>query len=293
LNSLLVLDKPQGLSSHSAVHRIRKITGEERVGHAGTLDPLATGVLLILLGSAVRLAEYIVDHDKKYRATVILGIETATYDATGAVIQTSTVKREPTEIRAVLETFVGKQAQMPPAHSAIQIQGKRAYKLARQGVAVEMQPRAVEIFSITDIVIENDVVAFDVHCSKGTYIRSLAHDLGARLGTGAHLAALRRTASGNFTIEQSVTLEQVNEAVARGDLGKFLLPLDWAILQFDAVYLDAAQASAVRNGQPVPAAENLTTPLVRAYDKDKNLFAILERVSETLLKPKKVLQSSR
>ena len=289
LNSLLLLDKPHGLSSHSAVHRIRKITGEERVGHAGTLDPMATGVLVILLGSAVRLSEWIVDHDKKYRATVKLGVETDTYDATGNVTQTSSVKRQSEEIRAVLETFVGKQEQIPPAHSAIQIQGKRAYKLARQGVEIEMQPRAIEIFAITNVEIENDIVTFDVHCSKGTYIRSLAHDIGAKLGTGAHLAALRRTASGNFLIEQSLTLEQVSDAVAQNNLEKFLLPMDLAVPQFDAVYLNQAQTRALRNGQFITAPQNLTTPLVRAYDEHNQLFAILERVSGNQLKPKKVL----
>jgi tRNA pseudouridine55 synthase len=289
MNALLVLDKPQGLSSHSAVFRIRKMTGEERVGHAGTLDPMATGVLLILLGSAVRLSEYIVDHDKKYRATVKLGVETDTYDATGNVVNTLEVNVSDEQIQAALESLTGKQNQIPPAHSAIQIQGKRAYKLARQGVEVEMQPRAVEIYSISNVVIENNLVTFDVHCSKGTYIRSLAHDLGAKLGTGGHLAALRRTASGDFSIAQSLTLEQVDDAVTRKELEKHLLPMDFAIQQFDAVYLDATQARGVRNGQFIAAPKNLTTPLVRAYDEHNQLFAILERVSENQLKPKKVL----
>ena len=250
---------------------------------------MATGVLLILLGSAVRLSEWIVDHDKKYHATVKLGVETDTYDATGNIVTTQTINVSEIEIRTAVESFIGKQNQIPPAHSAIQIQGKRAYKLARQGVAIEMQPRAVEIYSIENIAIENDVITFDVHCSKGTYIRSLAHDIGAKLGTGAHLAGLRRTASGNFAIESSLTLEQVSDAVAQNNLEKFLLPMDLAVPQFDAVYLDETQTRALRNGQFIAPPANLTTPLVRAYDENKNLFAILERVSETQLKPKKVL----
>lgn len=291
MNALLVLDKPQGLSSHSAVHRVRKLTGEERVGHAGTLDPMATGVLLILLGNAVRLSEWIVDHDKRYRATVKLGVETDSYDATGTVTETRTVSATPDEIRAAVSFFVGKQNQIPPAHSAIQIQGKRAYNLARQGVELTMQPRAVEIYSITNLEIENDLVSFDVHTSKGTYIRSLAHDIGEKLGTGAHLAALRRVASGTFSIEQSLTLEQVAGAVAQGTLEGHLLPMDLAIPQFDAMVLDAAQARAVRHGQFITPPENLTSALVRAYDEQKHLIAILERISETQLKPKKVLET--
>lgn len=289
MNSLLILDKPQGLSSHGVVHRVRALTHEARVGHAGTLDPMATGVLLLLLGSAVRLSEYIVDHDKKYRAKVKLGVETDTYDATGAVVATHPVTATPIEIRAALEAFLGKQNQVPPAHSAIQMQGKRAYKLARQGVELEMQPRAVEFFSLTNVSIENDLVAFDVHCSKGTYIRSLAHDLGAKLNTGAHLAALRRTASGEFSIEQSLTLEQVGEALAKGELDKWTLPMDLAVSHFDAVYLDQSEARAVRNGQFIVPPNNLTTPLVRAYDEHKNLIAILEQAAPNQLKPQKVL----
>lgn len=289
MNALLVLDKPQGLSSHSAVHRVRKSVGEERVGHAGTLDPMATGVLLLLLGSAARLSEWIVTHDKKYRARVKLGVETDTYDATGNVVAARPVNVSENEIAAALKTFVGKQNQIPPAHSAIQIQGKRAYKLARQGVELEMQPRAIEIFSIANLTIENDSVAFDVHCGKGTYIRSLAHDLGAKLGVGAHLAALRRTASGNFSIEQSLTLEQVSAAAARNDLEKYLLPMDLAIPQFDAVYLNQTETRAILNGQFIAAPQNLTTLLARAYDEQHRLIAILERVSERQLKPKKVL----
>lgn len=289
MNALLILDKPQGLSSHSAVHRVRKITGEDRVGHAGTLDPMATGVLLLLLGSAVRLSEYIVDHDKKYHAVVRLGIETDTYDATGTVLTTQEVAIPEPEIRVAVLSFVGKQNQIPPAHSAIQIQGKRAYKMARQGIEVEMQPRPVEFYSIENITVDGAQVAFDVHCSKGTYIRSLAHDIGAKLGVGAHLAALRRTASGEFNLAAALTLDQVSDAVAASDLDKYLLPMDLAIPQFDAVHLDASQSRAIRNGQFIASPPNLTTPLVRAYDEHGTLLAILERVSNSQLKPKKVL----
>jgi len=250
---------------------------------------MATGVLLILLGSAVRLSEYIVDHDKKYRATVKLGVETDTYDATGNVVATHNNAVTVDEIRSALHSFVGKQNQIPPAHSAIQIQGKRAYKMAREGVQLEMQPRAVEFYSIENIEIEGDLVSFDAHCSKGTYIRSLAHDLGAKLGTGGHLSALRRTASGSFEIGSALTLEQVSAAVADNTLAQHVLPMDAAIPQFDAITLDDGQARAIRTGQSIAPPDNLTTRLVRAYDEQHNLLAILERISDTRLKPHKVL----
>lgn len=290
MNGLLILDKPQGLSSHAAIYRVRKLSGEDRVGHAGTLDPMATGVLLILLGSAVRLSEYIVDHDKKYRAVVQLGVETDTYDATGTIVSTSEVKPSPDAIRTALASLVGKQMQVPPAHSAIQIRGKRAYKLARQGVNLELKPRAVEIYTIEPREVQETRVEFDVACSKGTYIRSLAHDLGAKLGTGAHLAALRRLASGAFTLASALTLDQVGQAVANQTFAQQLLSMDTAIPQFDAINLDAAGARAVRNGQFIAAPPNLTTSLVRAYDESHRLIAILERVSGEQLKPKKVLE---
>lgn len=291
MTGILLLDKPQGLSSHAAVHRVRKITGQARAGHAGTLDPMATGVLLILLGSTVRLSEYIVEHDKRYHATVQLGVETDTYDAKGSVTATKPVNLTPTEIERALYSFVGKSEQVPPAHSAIQVQGKRAYKLARQGISLELAPRAVEIFFITNIVVEDAIVAFDVHCRKGTYIRSLAHDLGERLGTGAHLAALRRTAVGQFSIERALTLEQVTDAAASGTLEPHLLPPDLAVTHLDAVHLDAQTARAVRNGQFISCSQDLTTPVVRAYDEKGVLIAILERTSDQKLKPKKVLEN--
>jgi tRNA pseudouridine55 synthase len=289
MNGLLVLDKSTGLSSHSAVHRVRKITGIDRAGHAGTLDPMATGVLLVLLGSAVRLSEYVVDHDKEYRALVKLGIDTDTYDATGTIVSRREVQVTEAEIRRALESFVGRLDQVPPAHSAIQVGGRRAYKLARQGVALQLEPRAVEIYSMELRSLQENELVVDVYCSKGTYIRSLAHDLGAKLGTGAHLAGLRRLASGPFTLKHSLTFDQVSAAVADGSLAARLQPMDLVLRQFDALYLSAEQSRAVRNGQFIPALPNLTTPLVRAYDERGALLAVLERVSDTQLKPKKVL----
>lgn len=289
MDGLLILDKPRGASSHDLVNAVRRMTGEKRVGHAGTLDPMATGVLVLCLGRAVRLSEYLIDHDKRYRALVQLGVETDTYDATGQILSSQDVDLAPVQVESALRSFVGKIEQIPPAHSAVQKNGVRAYKLARQGVAVELEPRPVEIYSIVVRSIEKAQVEFDVHCSKGTYIRSLAHDLGAKLGTGAHLAALRRLASGVFTLEQSVTLDQLRDRAARGDFQQMLVPMDRAVSQFDAVHLDTAAARAVCNGQFVRAPTNLTTALVRAYDERGQFIGLLETTNTLLLKPKKIL----
>ncbi len=287
MNGILIVNKPAGKSSHGVIYSVRHITGEKRVGHAGTLDPMATGVLVVCLGQAVRVSEYLIDHDKKYRARVRLGVETDTYDATGEIVATQPVDVTRDQIVTALASFAGKISQIPPAHSAIQRDGVRAYKLARQGVTVEMEPRAVEIYALELRAVEGTEVEFDVACSKGTYIRSLAHDLGAKLGTGAHLCALTRLASGPFTIEQSLTLDELEQVVAAGQLAEHLLPLDYALKQFNELHLDAGAARAVQQGQFLPAPAGLTTSLVRAYDEHGRLVALLENTDSTL-KPKKV-----
>lgn len=288
VNGLLVINKPSGKSSHDLVYAVRRITGEKRVGHAGTLDPMATGVLVICLGQAVRVSEYLIDHDKTYRARVRLGLETDTFDATGRVVATREANVSAADIGAALNSFTGKISQRPPAHSAIQRDGVRAYKLARRGIALELEPREVEIYSIDLREVRGDEVEFDVHCSKGTFIRSLAHDLGQILGTGAHLNGLTRLASGPFTLEASMTLDELEAAAAHAEVARYLLPLDRALLRFDLLHLDNATARAVRQGKFIPMPGNLTTPLVRAYDEQGGLVALLEKADANMLKPKKV-----
>jgi tRNA pseudouridine55 synthase len=288
VDGLLVINKPSGKSSHDIVYSVRRIFGEKKVGHAGTLDPMATGVLIVCLGQAVRVSEYLIDHDKTYRARVRLGIETDTYDATGRILATREVNVAPAVIATVLKSFVGKISQRPPAHSAVQRGGVRAYKLARRGIAVEMEPREVEVYSIDFLEAQGDEVKFDVHCGKGTFIRSLAHDLGERLGTGAHLSELTRLASGPFTLEQSWTLDDLEAAASRADLARYLLPIDRALSQFDVLHLDNATARGVQQGKFIPTPNNLATPLVRAYNDRGDLVALLENTGTGTLKPKKV-----
>ncbi len=290
MDGLLVVDKPTGKSSHDLVYTVRRMTGEKRAGHAGTLDPMATGVLIICVGQAVRVSEYLIDHAKTYRARVRLGIETDTYDATGHVVASREANVTPPDIAAALNSFVGKSSQKPPAHSAVQRNGVRAYKLARRGIAVELEPREIEVYSIDLREVQGDEVEFDVHCSKGTFIRSLAHDLGEKLGSGAHLSALTRLASGPFTLEMSATPDTLAGAAARGELAQYLLPMDRALLQFDMLRLDHATARGVRQGKFIPRPHNLTTPLVRAYDERDHLVALLEPAGSEMLKPKKVFE---
>lgn len=289
MNGILNVNKPAGMTSHDVVSVVRKISRERRVGHAGTLDPMATGVLLICLGQAVRVSEYLLDHDKKYRARVRLGIETDTYDVTGTIVAQHEVSLTREQIENALYSFTGKISQMPPAFSAVKQQGVPLYKLARRGQEVHTVARDVEIFSIDLLAVEMPDVEFIVHCSKGTYIRSLAHDLGTKLGCGAHLSALTRIASGNFLIEDSITLDQLREAVADRRAEQLLIPLDRALQHLEAITIDPAAANRIQQGQPLACDRDFSTPLIRAYSTRGELVALLERGDvRNVWKPKKV-----
>lgn len=276
LDGILNINKPQGKTSHDVVHAIRRMSGGARTGHAGTLDPLATGVLLVCLGRAVRVTAYLTDHDKKYRARVRLGIETDTYDATGTIVAQHAVTVTREQVENVLQQFVGQSTQVPPAYSAIKQDGVRLYKLARRGIETERVPRPIAIYSVTVREIALPDVEFDVHCSKGTYIRALAHDLGARLGCGACLTALTRLASGHFTLDDAVTLDQVQVAFAQQRLDQYLRPLDRALLQFQAVAVNAENARRIQQGHRVHCGRAFTTPLLRAYAPNGECLALLE-----------------
>ncbi|HEX7589239.1 MAG TPA: tRNA pseudouridine(55) synthase TruB, partial [Anaerolineae bacterium] len=248
LDGILSVNKAAGMTSHDVVSVVRRFSHLTRVGHAGTLDPMATGVLMVCLGSATRVVEYLADHDKKYHARIRLGIETDTYDATGQVTAERPVTATREQIETALRGFVGQQAQMPPAYSAIKQNGVPLYKLARQGKKVETERRTIQIYSIELREVNLPDIEIDIHCGKGTYIRSLAHDVGEALGSGAHLTALTRTASGSFTLEQSHSLDEIGAAFADNYAEKYLLPLDEALLQFQAVVVDPATTKAIQQG---------------------------------------------
>ncbi len=289
VNGIFNINKPAGMSSHAVVSIVRRASKISRVGHAGTLDPMATGVLLVCIGQAVRVSEYLIDHDKKYRARVRLGIETDTYDATGKVVAQHDVSVTQEQILSALGSFVGKLSQMPPAFSAIKKDGVPLYKLARRGVEVETTPRQVEIYSIDLREASLPDVEFDVHCSKGTYIRSLAHDLGKKLGCGAHLTALTRVASGQFSLDDSVALDELCNAFANGYAEKYLNPLDEALLQFQAVVVDDAAAKQIQQGSSLTCGGEYSTSLLRAYSAAGEFVALLEHGSAPdIWKPRKV-----
>jgi tRNA pseudouridine55 synthase len=264
----IVIDKPAGWTSHDVVARVRRDVGERRVGHAGTLDPAATGVLPIAIGLATRTVEYLADADKSYRAWIRFGTVTDTDDGDGSVIaETGTGSLTLESVLPHLDAFRGKIQQRPPAHSAIWIDGERAYHRARRGEDVDMPERTVTIHSIDVVSWQSPELCIDVTCSKGTYIRSIARDLGAAVGTGAHLARLIRTRSGPFDLAGALSLDEFEAAMADGGWGDIARPPDAVLGHLTPLVLDDVQALAWSQGKPVQADFTVdATAVLRAYN---------------------------
>ncbi len=275
-SGILVVDKPAGMTSHDVVNAVRKIAGTRRVGHAGTLDPMATGVLLICVGQATRIAEYLMDSKKIYVAEVMFGCATTTYDAEGDVVaEYPTAHLTAEGLRQTLAAFVGAIHQRAPAFSALKQGGEPLYRRARRGESVEPPMREVHIYRAEMVRWEPPVATVEVECGPGTYIRSLAHDWGLAVGSGAHLKSLRRVASGRFTAEDAVPLARLQEAAAEGDWLRFLIPMDEALLDMPALILTEAQAQALVCGQPVEAPAGAHGQPARAYTLAGDFVAIV------------------
>lgn len=270
---ILIIDKPGGITSHDVVNRIRRLTGIRRVGHAGTLDPLATGVLLLCVGHTTRLVEYLVGHDKVYEVTVRLGQATNTYDAEGKVVAERPFSHlTTTQIKQSLDQFRGPIQQKPPIYSAIKKDGQPLYKLARAGVDVDVPARAVTIHTLEILTITLPEVHLRVICSSGTYVRSLAHDLGEALGCGGHVTALRRTAVGDFAVTDAVPLD----GLTAQNWPAYLLAGDTAVSHLPRLDLTAAQAEQLQNGQRPPRLpEQPLALLLRAYDPSGRFVGIV------------------
>lgn len=291
MDGILVIHKAVGMTSHDVVARVRKLLKQKRVGHAGTLDPAASGVLPICIGQGTRVAEYLSESGKAYSASIVFGIVTDTYDAEGTVLERASIEGlDRAKIEAALAHFMGAQMQMPPRYSAIKIQGQPAYKLARAGEEIEMAARPVTIYRLEIQNWEPPVLALDIECSKGTYIRSLAHDLGQQLGCGAHLGGLVRTRSGPFGLAESITLEQLAEAVESGTVEQFVRPADRALEAYPAIYVDEAGLERVRYGNAFWSEGAEIKGLARVYDAAGHFIALAEwDEGRGMWQPKKVL----
>jgi tRNA pseudouridine55 synthase len=290
VSGILNINKRAGMTSHDVVMRVRRLTGQRKVGHSGTLDPMATGVLLICLGQATRVTEYLMVGRKQYRAVIRFGVSTDTYDAEGTVTRAvKSFQVSEDQIADELAAFQGVIQQVPPPYSAIRHKGQRMYELARRGVPVQVPPRTVEIDSIDLVAWEAPCLTIDVTCSPGTYIRSLAHDLGQRLTVGGHLEALTRLASGSWRLQDACTLDDLREAIEEGDWAHLLHPIDAALQDFERVDLSPDLARRVSQGQAVPLDYAPKTTLARAYAPDDSLVAILQPSHEPeLWHPRKV-----
>jgi tRNA pseudouridine55 synthase len=278
MDGIFNIHKPTGMTSHDVVARVRKLLKQRRVGHAGTLDPEASGVLPICVGQGTRVAEYLSESGKEYRATLIFGVETDTYDREGEITRTaSTEHLDVTSIERALEAFRGPQMQVPPRYSAIKIQGQPAYKRTRAGEELVLEARPVEISRLEIVTWDSPTLVLDVACSKGTYIRSLAYDLGRALGCGAHLGGLVRTRSGPFKLEDSITLEDLTSASEQGQTASELQPADKALENYPALHLSAEEAARVQHGNAFTGTDGETkTALARVYNTDGAFIAIAE-----------------
>jgi len=277
VSGVLVVDKPTGMTSHDVVQIVRNGTHIRRAGHTGTLDPRASGVLVVLVGPAVRLSEFISASEKRYQAVLRLGLTTDTFDMDGRVLTRSPVNISYEELEETLQTFVGEVDQIPPAYSAIKINGEKAYERARRGEEVEMEPRKVRVDSIELLDWESPEAIIDIQCSSGTYVRSLIHDLGEKLGCGATLVGLRRTKNGRFGLRDAVSLHRLQEAFVNGDWYRFLIPAAEALGDWYTVELSVEQVDQVRHGHRVPAHEEVPADtLARAVSEEGELVALVE-----------------
>ena len=266
-DGIILIDKEEGMTSFDVVKAIRRLLKVKKVGHAGTLDPFATGLLIILLGQGTKLSNYLMAGDKVYQATMRLGIETDTQDLTGRVVKRCVVPEfEPEFIRKVAHRFVGEIEQAPPLFSAVNYRGKRAYELARKGIKMDLQKRRVKVHSLAITSIDLPDVTMKVTCSRGTYVRSLAADLGKELGPGAHLKSLRRFYSGPFSVKDALSLEKVEHLSRQRLVPQSIIPLHEALPDMRQAKVDGGLAQRIRNGHQPGSEEVAMLDLPRSFE---------------------------
>jgi tRNA pseudouridine55 synthase len=260
MNGLVLIDKPPGMTSHDVVARIRGILSQKQVGHFGTLDPLATGLLLVGVGSATRLFPYYSKHDKTYSGEIRLGFSTDTFDATGRpTSEESSLFPERNDLIAAMDRFVGPLNQVPPPYSAKKVDGKPLYKWARANKQVRPKANPITVYSLSLTAYSPPTLSFEVHCTTGTYVRSLVHELGQALGCGAHLSALRRLSTGRYGIQETHSLEEVEELSGLSQPERFLLPLESLLPEFPKAVLSERGGCGLQKGRPIPEKEILKT----------------------------------
>lgn len=295
IDGILILDKPMGLSSNQALQQLRRLYRARKAGHCGSLDPLASGVLPVCLGQATKFSSYLLGAHKTYRACCRLGQTTTTGDAEGEVIDRRPVAVDPQQLTRVLQQFVGQIEQVPPMYSALKHQGRRLYQLAREGKEVEREPRRVEIFELELLAFEGDSLEIEVCCSKGTYIRTLAEDIGKSLGCGAYLTALRRTAVDSLQEKNSFTLARLQQIASQDIslLDPLLLPVSAALTQFTELQLDADECLDISHGKRIKLREFPGAGLYRLVSSDGAFIGLGEVGLDAELAAKRLMNTAR
>jgi tRNA pseudouridine55 synthase len=288
MDGVLNINKPSGVTSHDVVESVRKILRERRIGHTGTLDPLATGVLVLCAGKATRIARFLEAGEKEYKAIMRLGVTTDTLDAEGVILETKSYSPPGRQkIIDALQGFTGQIMQRPPAYSAVKVAGVPSYKLAREGKAELLKPRQVTIYSIELTAFEDPVVSLTIRCSKGVYIRTLCAELGDALGMGAHLTGLERTRSGSFSVDRAITLDRLQAMMTAGTGEEAVTPIDEALAQFPAIPISEAETIRVLHGNQISCPSslvNIASDHVRLHSPAGRLLG-LARIVAGVLKP--------
>lgn len=290
MDGILVINKPFGITSHGVVERVRKIVGIKKVGHAGTLDSIATGVLLILLGKATRISRFLQNETKDYEAKMFLGMVTDTQDSTGKIISDTDYKVTKNDVERALESIGGELTQIPPLLSAVKVRGRPAYKYARKGVKVHLKPREIKIYQLKllDYHKEDKVeVEFFISCSKGTYIRALCASIGERLGCGGCMSGLTRLRAGEFTIDQAISLDEMVQELSKGRLSRHLFSLNDALVRYPGFEVKTSFVSNIVNGQHLKTEMIKRSPasvikgsVLRVIDKNNNLLAVAKATED-------------
>ncbi|KPK39092.1 MAG: tRNA pseudouridine synthase B [Gammaproteobacteria bacterium SG8_47] len=297
VHGILLLDKPVGITSNAALQTVKRLYRANKAGHTGNLDPMASGVLPICLGEATKMSAFLLEADKRYRGIIKLGVRTSTADAEGEVLETHEVPALSAEvIESVLARFRGRIEQVPPMHSAVKYKGQPLYKLAHKGLEVERKAREIEIYALDLVRIEGDELEVDVHCTKGTYVRTLAEDIGAALGCGGHLSALRRTAVGMFRLDDAVALAELQhlaeDADAQARLDEFLLPMEEALAGWPAVNLTENTAFYLRQGQPVLVPKAPSQGWVRLFTQGHEFIGVGQIMDDGRVAPRRLVSTA-
>ncbi len=293
INGIVLLDKPLGITSNRALQKVKRLFNANKAGHTGSLDPLASGLLPICLGEATKISSYLLDADKAYTGTCKLGVHTTTADAEGEIIEQKPVgELTEKQVNTVLEKFTGILEQIPPMHSAIKQGGQPLYKLAHQGIVVERQPRIIHIYELSMTRLEGDELDIAMRCSKGTYVRTLAEDIGRELDCGAHLNALRRSKVGPFSLEKAVTMDILEALAEEGfeAMDQHILPIELALVDWPEISVTENSAFYLNRGQPIQVAKAPTSGLVR-LSANQRFIGIGEILDDGRVAPRRLLKS--